>query len=261
MREQINQRLNRYWRVFATGFCFAVFGLGGLMARCVIYPALVLCIRSQQRRISISQDFIHFGFKRFIGLMVGMGVLTYELHGADKLRRRGLLVLANHPSLIDVVFLMSFVRHANCIVKEQLARNPYTSGPVRAAGFIVNDGGAALLDDCVTTLGAGNNLIIFPEGTRTPLHGPIRLQRGAANIAVRGNIDVTPVHIHSSLPMLPKGLPWWQVPARRPHFTITVKDDIPVSTFRDASNEPLAARRLTEHLSQSLFMESHRVVA
>lgn len=81
----------------------------------------------------------------------------------------------------------------------------------------------------------GNNLIIFPEGTRTPVQGANRLQRGAAHVAVRGRIDITPVHIHSSLPMLTKGTPWWKVPVRKPHFTIEVRPDIAVEEFCDSA--------------------------
>lgn len=260
--ERLRDRLSRYWRVVATAFCFAVFGMGGLVVRCVVYPLLMLSVRNPQRRMALSQDVIHHSFRLFVALMAAVGVLTYELRGREKLKRRGMLVLANHPSLIDVVFLISFVRHANCIVKEKLVRNPFTSGPIRAAGFITNDGGAQLLDDCIATLASGNNLVIFPEGTRTPLDGQeVRLQRGAANIAIRGRVDVTPVHIHSSLPMLPKEIPWWQVPARRPHFTISVGDDIDVSQFCTMASDALAARHLTDHLSQSLFMEPPRAVA
>jgi 1-acyl-sn-glycerol-3-phosphate acyltransferase len=176
-------RLNRYWRVVATAGCFAVFGLGGLMVRCVAYPVLVLTVRDPQRRMHLCQNIIHHGFRWFVRLMTTVGVISYELHGQEKLSRRGLLVLANHPSLLDVVLLIAVVRHANCIVKEKLARNPFTGGPIHAAGFITNDDGATLLDACLSTLEAGNNLVIFPEGTRTPLEGPVRLQRGAAQVA------------------------------------------------------------------------------
>lgn len=48
------------------------------------------------------------------------------------LERQGLLILANHPTLIDTVFLMAFVKHADCIVNNNLWRNPFTGGPVRS---------------------------------------------------------------------------------------------------------------------------------
>lgn len=255
--------VGRQWRVLATALCFAVFGLGGLVVRCLVYPALLLAVRDPLRRQVLSQAVIHRGFRWFVALMRAVGVLSYEVRGAERLRRRGLLILANHPSLIDVVFLISLVRHADCIVKAELARNPFTRGPVAAAGFITNSGsGADLLAGCLRSLRAGNNLIIFPEGTRTPLQGRARLQRGAAHVAVKGSVAITPVHIHSSLPMLTKGTPWWRVPQRRPHFTIEVREDIAVDPFRCAApSDALAARRVTEHLSEQLFKEPSRASA
>lgn len=256
------ERLNRCWRMLATGLCFAVFGCGGLVVRCVVYPVLLLVVRQPQYRQHLSQSVIHYSFRWFVALMRGLGVLSYEVRGMEHLQRRGLLILANHPSLIDVVFLISFVRHADCIVKAALARNPFTRGPIVAAGFITNSGGFELLDDCLRSLEAGNNLIIFPEGTRTPLQGQVRLQRGAAHVAVKGRIAITPVHIHSSLPMLTKGTPWWKVPQRKPHFIIEVREDIPVDPFCEAaSSEILAAREVTEHLSEQLFRGPSRASA
>ncbi|MNW01907.1 hypothetical protein D3C71_1976130 [compost metagenome] len=88
----------------------------------------------------------------------------------------------------------------------------------------------------------------------------MRLQRGAANVAVRGDFDITPVHIASTLPMLTKGTPWWQVPRQRPHFTIEVREDIAIAPFvSQAGSEALAARAVTEHLSVQLFRKASRV--
>ena len=248
--------LGRAWRVVATGFCFAVFGLGGLFIRCVVYPLLVLLVRREDWREALVKGFMHYTLGWFVELMRCTCVLTYEVRNVERLHRRGLLILANHPSLIDIVFLISLVHHVDCIVKASLANNPFTRGPVRAARFITNNGGAKLLDDCLASLDRGNNLIVFPEGTRTPLHGRVKLHRGAANVAVRGSRDITPVHIASSLPMLPKGVPWWQVPRRRPHFIIDVREDIAIAPFRErAAGDPMAARLVTDYLDEHLFKE------
>lgn len=253
------ERLDRYWRVCATGLCFSTFGLGGLLMRVLAFPLLQLLVRHEGRRTLVAKSVIHHAFRLFVALMVFVGVLSYETRGLEKLRRRGLLVLANHPSLIDVVFLIAFVERADCIVKGALARNPFTRGPVRAAGFVCNDGGPGLVADCVASVKAGNNLLIFPEGTRTPLHGRPLLQRGAANVAVRGRLDITPVRIRCTPPVLTKGAKWYRVPERRAHFVIDVGDDIPIREF--IGNEPreaLAARHLTDYLNDYLFQEIQR---
>lgn len=254
------EKLGRWWRIEATGFCFAVFGLGGLLVRLVVYPLLRLLVYPLQRRTQAIKAVIHHSFRWFVALMAGLGVLSYEVRNVERLHRKGLLVLANHPSLIDVVFLISLIRNMDCIVKQALLRNPFTRGPITAAGFIANDVGASLVESCIASIQSGNNLIIFPEGTRTPLVGQVHLQRGAANVAVRGRINITPVHIHCSLPMLTKGAPWWKVPVRRPHFIIEVREDIDIAPLIEgAGSEALAARQVTEYLSVELFKEPSHV--
>ncbi len=254
-------RLGRYWRVLATGICFAAFGIGGLLLRVLVFPLLNLLVRQPARRVSWSREVIRMAFRFFVALMRGLGVLRYEIVGLDKLDRGGLLILANHPSLIDTIFLMAFVKRADCIVKSHLWNNPFTSGPVRAAGYISNDGAAELIDDCIASLRAGNNLIVFPEGTRTPAGGAISLKRGAANIAIRGARAVTPVLIDCQPPTLGKGDKWWRVPARHVRFRIEVREDIDVAGFTSGgATEVMAVRHLTDHL-QRFFTEENRVHA
>lgn len=246
----------RAWRLVATGLSFSAFGIGGLGLWLIVFPCLNLLVRTPLRRIHYARSIIRYSFRGFIGLMHGLGVLRYQIIGGEKLERQGLLLLANHPSLIDTVFLMAFVKHADCIVKSGLWNNLFTRGPVRAAGYINNEQGTELLDACIASLHAGNNLIIFPEGTRTPADGAIQLKRGAANIAVRGLKNLTPVIIHCAPQTLGKGVPWWQIPERQVQFTIEVKDDIPIQIFTETGDsDVMAARHLTEFLQQYFNQE------
>lgn len=258
----IAERLDHYWRVCATGLCFAAFGIGGLILRLVAFPLLSVVVWPQPRRTATARALIGATMRLFIQAMHSLGVLRYEVHGAEKLQRTGLLLLANHPTLIDVVFLMSLVARPDCIVKAPLRRNPFTRGPVRMAGFICNDSGPALVADAIASLRAGNNLIIFPEGTRTTRSGQLRLQRGAANIAVRGAIDITPVVIQCRPPTLAKGDRWYHVPRSRAQFDILIGDDIAIAPYLgNPAGDALAARRLTESLTKTFAMELARDVA
>lgn len=249
-------RFDHAWRVLATGLSFALFGIGGLFLRVIVFPLLALCIRAPEARKHAARATIRASFRAFVGIMRGLGVLRYEVRGLDKLERKGQLILANHPTLIDTVFLIAFVPNADCIVKGALWNNPFTRGPVRAAGYICNDRGPELIDDCIASLRAGGNLIVFPEGTRTPRGGKPELKRGAANVAVRGARPITPVLIRCEPPTLGKGDRWWHVPPRQAHFRIEVRDDIGVDSFRnDGISEVVAARRLTEYLQQFFMKE------
>lgn len=250
------ERLERGWRVFATGLSFALFGIGGLVLRILVFPLLSLVVRQRARQMQAARSIIRLAFRFFVATMRALGVLRYDIVGLEKLERGGMLILANHPTLIDTVFLMAFVKRADCIVKSELWNNAFTSGPLRAAGYIKSDHGAALIDACIVSLRAGNNLIVFPEGTRTPASGLITLKRGAANIAVRGARAVTPVLIRCAPSTLGKGEKWWQVPARLVQFRIEVQEDIQIGRFSSGISDVMAARHLTEHLQEYFTKES-----
>lgn len=248
------ERLNHLWRIAATGVSFLAFGVGGLLLGLLVFPLINLAVRDPARRRRWARRLVQKSFASHIELMRVLGVLTYEIRGRERLQRDGLLVLANHPTLIDVVFLISLLPNADCVVKSALARNPFTRGPVRAAGYVFNDDGAGLVDDCIAAVRRGGTLVIFPEGTRTRRDAPMHLQRGAANIAVRGRLAITPVRLSCTPMTLGKGEKWYRVPACRFHVVVDVQPDLDIAPFMNgAQGEALAARQLTDYLTQYFF--------
>lgn len=244
-----------YWRLLATAASFALFGLGGLCLRVLVFPLLSClpgdALRHRRRaRRTISQL-----FWLFIRFMARTGVLTYQLNGVERLGRPGQMIIANHPSLIDVVFLISLVRDANCVVKQSLWRNPFTRGPVRASQYIGNDGSADMLETSAQALRDGQTLIIFPEGTRTQPGQPPAFHRGAAAIALRGASVITPVTIQVSPTTLTKAEPWYHIPRCRVHFQLSVGRDIDPQAFAALGPAPVASRRLNDHLHQYFVKE------
>lgn len=258
-----SSRVNRWWRVASTGFSFALFGLGGLLIGLVVFPLLLVALRHHRHRSAVARWIIHHLFRLFVGMLCALGLCKLEVLHRERLRRSGLLILASHPSLIDVVFLLALVRDADCIVKAALARNPFTRGPVAAAGYVCNDSGPRLIDDCIASVRSGNNLIIFPEGTRTPAGVALgKLQRGAANLAVRGELAITPVRITCEPRMLGKGVKWWRVPPSAGRFVIDVGADIPIAShLAEDGAQALAARRLNDELARHLGAERAHAAA
>lgn len=245
----IRKSLNHLWRLFATGLCFLVFGLGGIVVPMVATPILYLLPGDPVTRQRRARRLVHWLFRGFIHLMRGLGVMSWRVDGLEKLRRGGLLVLANHPTLIDVVFLVAFIPNANCIVKSRLLNNPAMRGFISLAGYITNDRGDDLLAQAGRSFTAGDVLVVFPEGTRTREEAPIHFQRGAANMAIRCQVPVTPVVIHCSPPTLSKEHKWYHIPERPFVMSFEVKDDIAISPFLDCPAS-LGSRRLTNHLEQ-----------
>lgn len=252
------QGLSRYsapyaWRLLATALSFALFGIGGVLLRVVVFPLLALLPGDALTRRRRARAVVSWTFRRFVQFMFHSGVLTYEVEGAERLGRPGQLVIANHPSLIDVVVLIAFIRDANCVVKQSLWDNPSMRGPIRAAQFISNSGSLDMLDEAAAALQQGQTLIVFPEGTRTTPGQPPAFHRGAAAIAVRGARIVTPVVISVTPTTLTKAEPWYSIPSRRFHFRLRVGQDIDPRQFHGPA--PVASRKLNEYLHQHFIKE------
>jgi 1-acyl-sn-glycerol-3-phosphate acyltransferase len=208
------EKLNHLWRIIATGICFVYFGLGALVLSLCVFPLQQLTIKDINKKNKAARKTVHLTFKWFISFMAKIGVFQFELSQVEKLKQlKGHLVLANHPSLIDVVVLISIIPNADCVVKAHLFKNPFLRGVVKNTGYISNADPEGLLKDCQSSLAAGNNLIIFPEGTRSKPGKKLKFQRGAANIALRCQAKIAHVMIHVSPTTLTKSEPWYNVPA------------------------------------------------
>ncbi len=243
-------RIDFLWRLFATGLSFAAFGIGGIVFAFTVFPVIKLFVRDLRRRADLAQRAVHWMFRVFRCFMVTMGVIDFEAKDVENLRNdRGLLVVANHPTLLDVVLLMSLMDRAQCVVKHHIWSNPFMRGAVTAANYIRNDDDPEkLIADCSAALADGNNLIIFPEGSRTVPGRPRRLQRGFANVAVRSRSPVRLVTIGCLPPTLLKGEKWYRIPPRRPRFTVEIHEVVDPDRLFGVGPHSVAVRRLTAHI-------------
>ena len=251
----MTDRLNYCWRLVATGICFATFGIGGLALSTLVFPLLLLAPHKDRARRA--RWLVHKSFSTFMGMMETLGVMHLEVIGAERLRTcRNTLVLANHPTLIDVVALISLMPEASCVVKQALWENPFLGGVVRAADYVKNSEPESLINDCSNDLVAGNPLIIFPEGTRSQPGKPLHFLRGAAHIVLKSDTPILPVLIDCVPPTLSQANKWWQIPDKRFHLRITVQEPIAPHQMRiDKKTESLSARQLTRTLEAYFTQE------
>ncbi|MGH7843417.1 MAG: lysophospholipid acyltransferase family protein [Candidatus Binataceae bacterium] len=244
------RRLFYVWRLFFTAFAFAALGVGGFVLAMTVIPLATLLVRDQQRRNRRAQSIIRESFRIYVAMLQMAGVLKLEVVGGEKLPAcRGRLIIANHPTLIDIVLLMALIPEAKCVVKPQLFRNPLLRELVRAAGYIRNDAEPeVLIEKCRETLAAGNNLIVFPEGTRSVPGQPTRFQRGFAHIATLTGATLQPITITCEPVTLVKGEPFYKIPDSRPNFRIEVADAIDPACFLGAASRAIGVRKLVAFL-------------
>jgi 1-acyl-sn-glycerol-3-phosphate acyltransferase len=244
------EQIDRLWRIAGTGIVFGFLFGGGAVLALTVFPVVHLVTPSGPLRRKRNQYVIHLIFRFYVGMLRTLRLLDLEVTGQEKLGD-GVprLIVANHPSLLDVVFLMALVPHSQCVVKKELWRSRFLGRLVRSAGYINNDLTAeALTAACQDAISQGNSLIIFPEGTRTTPGQPMRFRRGFANIAALLEAQIQMVTITCDPPTLVKGEKWWVVPRRRPLFRVQIGERIDAKGWFGCKHRSLAARKIVRQL-------------
>ncbi len=249
--------IDRTRRFLGTGISFAVFGIGGLIQTVVLFPLIAVFSRDEQTRTRRVRSLISRSFRAFLWFVHVLGVMDFEIDPQVKKkfsRSGGMIVVANHPTLIDVILLMGQIEHGNCIVKQAMWNNVFLGGVVRAANYISNDDTEELLANCTEVLHGGETLVIFPEATRTVPGQAMKVRRGAARIALAAGVPVQVVHLRCNPPTLSKAEHWYEIPPRRPCFRMRVGDTLDVADYVvEGEHQSQATRRFTRAMRHTLM--------
>ena len=250
----ISNKLLYAYRVLAKWFSFFIFGLNSVILGILIFPFMRLVLHPRTRFQKYGRRFVSFYFKIFILMMRILCIV--ELIPDDRKKYRNLsskIIVANHPSLLDVVMLISLIPNADCIANTHF-KHHILSGVVRQLYILNSNDLHNVLNACTESLKQGNCLIIFPEGTRTPRSRKAILKKGAARIALASGCSILPVHIGGTDKFgLGKKDPWTGFnPGERYIYRITAGAEIDPEKYTTLS-APAAAKYITEEIKSFLF--------
>jgi 1-acyl-sn-glycerol-3-phosphate acyltransferase len=237
------------FRLAATGMAFVLFSAGGAVATYGVFPVVFMFFRGAQRQLVV-RGVIRMFFRAFVGMLEIFGIFRVRIENKHLLKSlNGAVIIANHPTLLDVVVIMSVLPNAQCIVKHKLWNSPFLGGVVRAAGYLRNDSDPTrLIDHSIASLKDGDNLLIFPQGTRTEPGESRPFHRGFANIALVAKADVQCLVIRCNPSFLAKHSRWYQIPVRRPEYRLVVADRVDIRSYLGYPLQSVAARRLTTNV-------------
>jgi 1-acyl-sn-glycerol-3-phosphate acyltransferase len=188
-----------------------VLGSFSLLWNLLALPLLALPVPLGRR---VGRAAIAHGYRLYWIAARASGLLRVEASALDALRSvpGGMVIAANHPSMLDAVAIVSRLPRAVCIMKASLMRNPFLSAGAQLACYITNDHSVDMLRRAVDELHGGAQLVLFPEGTRT-VHGRLnRFGQGVGLIARRAGVPVQTVIIETDSPYLGKHWPIWKLP-------------------------------------------------
>lgn len=234
-------------KILRAGFLFFFFALICISGDMLLVPVVFLGLNKFKFMQNLCRDLVRVSWGFFIKVTKICGYLDYKFE-LTKLNGGSNLVIANHPSLLDVVFLVSKFKRINCIVKGELGKNIFLFAAIRACNYIPNTNNEEFLQKSVDVLKSGENLLIFPEGTRTKEE--IIFHKAAAYMGIKGASNVLCVGINMAPRSLRKNEPWYKTPDEKIRYVFKELKKFEVSEFLKDRPSPVRARALHEEISK-----------
>jgi 1-acyl-sn-glycerol-3-phosphate acyltransferase len=128
-----------------------------------------------------------------------------EVRGLEKIPEGPLIVASKHQSMWETFALMQFFDAPLFIYKRELAWIPFFGWYLMKSGMIGVDRGGGMRSlmemarRAPKEIRSGRQLIIFPEGTRTPVGAPPNYMTGVGQIYTSSGVPCQPVALNSGL--------------------------------------------------------------
>lgn len=169
----------------------------------------------KRRGTAVGRAVIAKGYRYVWVTAEACGMMRIDASALDPLRFEpgGLIIAANHPTMLDALVLVARLPRGVCIMKADLMRNVFVGAGARLARYICDDSPRRMVRGAVACLRESGQLVMFPEGTRTVERPINRFRPGIALIARRAQVPIQAVIIETDTPYLRKGWPIWRVPA------------------------------------------------
>ena len=147
--------------------------------------------------------------------------VRHRIEGSENLPAGAAIVAANHQSMWETIALFAVLKRPTMVFKRELLKVPVYGLWARASGVMLDrEAGAkairALRAATAERLRRGDQIVIFPEGTRGPPGGLLPLLPGIAGVYLAAEVPVTPA-IHDS------GFFWRHPGLTKTPGTITLK--------------------------------------
>ncbi|MEC8651547.1 MAG: lysophospholipid acyltransferase family protein [Planctomycetota bacterium] len=204
--------------------------------------------RDPRRRARRLQTFTSRAYRFMHWWLSASRILSFEWRRtARQLPDGPCIVIANHPTLVDVTAITAALGGAISIVKPGVYNRAMVKPLLFGLGHVEGPGpdpirAGKVVDDIVERLAWGIPVIIFPEGTRSPPAGLAPFGRVAFEAARRAAVPLVSLGVRCDPIYLSKDVPPLRPPHPRPHLTV----DLLAVDAHDATEPSRALRARAE---------------
>lgn len=232
-------------------FGFSFFGIGAFFIGFLVFPFIRLFIPEDKRK-SCYSSVIYNSWKFFINLLQTLKVLKININNKEQLTRiKSKIIVATHPSFIDVIILMAIIPNSTCFAKKELM-NPLLKNIINSF-FISSDLDIEELKiETKNWLDAGFNVIVFPSGIRHRKNEFPKIRKGSALVAINSGKNIVPIQMYNDRDFLQIGQPFYDASDRTVNYCITPLDEINISDYI-SEDEVDSRKNITKAISDSLY--------
>ena len=164
------------------------------------------------------------------------------------------VVVANHPGLFDVLYLIRDIPALSVLVKASLARKLPLGPVLRSLEYVLVPDYDRVhpldtAEKALEKIQKGRKVLLFPEGTRSPAGSLRPFRAGAFKIARMTGAPIQPVLIRNTPPFLPKEDRWYLPPRQTSRLAVEFWEPLPPPA---KGEERSCARRLEQRYREAL---------
>jgi 1-acyl-sn-glycerol-3-phosphate acyltransferase len=185
----------------ATGFFLLM--LTGLLVPVILVPSLRKFLLG-----NFVNYFTYFLTRIYLPLL-GIYKVVEDTTFARVCHDKPVIYVANHRSQLDGPFIMARLKNTGVIMKSLYMRNPMFSLLAKYSNFIsVNpsslDSLSVAMIRCKEMIARGDNLLVFPEGSRSRSARMLQFKDIAFRLSIEADVPVIPVIVHTDYPLMAK---------------------------------------------------------
>ena len=244
----------RFIRSVLVLLSFVIFGIGAIFLNFIIFPMAKFFLKDRQLLYFYSET-IYNTWKWFVRILIFFKIIKLNITDLDNIKQiKQKIIVATHPSFIDILILIALIPRTTCIVKYSLSKNPILFNLVNSIFIMEDESLENLKEHTKRMIDNGFNVVIFPMGIRHRRNEFPKIKKGAATIAMNANCNIVALKYYTDFDFLFINQPVYEAGEKTVTYDLSYVGEIDVkSMLQNSENEIVKKKNITKMIASSLY--------